>query len=72
MDIVQMHVVRYLKQHGLEKLKEEFFIKVKEYDEGLITLNYNQIASPKAHPIVMECTEMVLSMMTTLWHLSIV
>lgn len=55
-----MDVVNYLKQQGLEKLKEEFFIKVKEYDEGLIVLNYDQIASPKAHPIVVECRGLIL------------
>lgn len=55
-----MEVVKYLKEFGLGKLVTEFAIKVKEYDEGLIVLNYNQIDSPKSHPIVMECRGLIL------------
>lgn len=55
-----MNVVNYLKEHGIGKLVTEFSIKIKEYDEGLIVLNYNQIDSPKAHPIVMECRGLIL------------
>lgn len=54
-----MQVIEYLKQNGVEKLKEEFAIIVKEVDE-LLVLNYNQIESPKAHPIVMECRSLIL------------
>ena len=55
-----MKVVQYLKEFGIEKLKKEFSIKVKEYDEGLIVLNYDQILSQKSHPIVMECRGLIL------------
>lgn len=55
-----MEVTEYLKQNGIGKLVTEFSIKVKEYDEGLIVLNYNQIDSPKAHPIVLECRGLIL------------
>lgn len=59
-----MNVVKYLKEFGLEKLKEEFCIRVKEYpQEGLLVLNYDQIRSkPKNHPIVMECRGLILDM----------
>lgn len=57
---VVMETVKYLRQNGLAKLVEEFAIKVKEYDGGIIVLNYNQIDSPKAHPIVMECRGLIL------------
>lgn len=56
-----MKVVQYLKEYGLKKLEAELFIKVKEYPEhNLIVLNYNQIDSPNAHPIVMECRSLIL------------
>lgn len=54
-----MKVVEYLKAHGVEKLAEEFSIIVKAVDD-LYVLNYNQIESPKAHPIVMECRSLIL------------
>lgn len=55
-----MKVVQYLKEHGIAKLISEFSIKVKEYPEGLLVLGYDQIESPKAHPIVMECRGLIL------------
>lgn len=56
-----MKVVEYIKEHGIEKLTEEFAIKVKEYpEENLLVLNYDQIKSPKMHPIVIECRGLIL------------
>lgn len=57
-----MQVVKYLKEFGINKLKDEFKIKVKNYDEeGLIVLNYDQIYSkPKDHPIIRECRGLIL------------
>ena len=55
-----MQVQKFLREHGLDKLESEFAIKVKKYDEGLIVLNYNQIDSPKSHPIVVECRALIL------------
>src|SRR3990167_1264052 len=55
-----MKVIQYLKEFGIDKLKEEFFIKVKEYEEGLLVLNYDQINKPTTHPIVMECRGLIL------------
>ena len=56
----EMKVQTYLKEFGIEALKQEFAIKVKEYDEGLYVLNYCQINSPKSHPIVKECRSLIL------------
>ena len=55
-----MQVQKYLREHGLQKLQDEFAIKVKVYDEGLIVLNYNQIESIKSHPITVECRALIL------------
>lgn len=55
-----MKTIEYIREHGVEKLKEELGIIVKEYQEGLMVLNYNQIESPKTNPIVMECRGLIL------------
>jgi hypothetical protein len=56
-----MQVQKYLREHSIEELRSEFAIKVKEYpEEGLMVLNYDQILSPKSHPIVMECRALIL------------
>lgn len=55
-----MNVVKYLKSgKTVEDLKDDFGIKVKEYDDFYI-LNYDQIDSPKKHPITIECRSLVL------------
>lgn len=59
-----MQVIEYIKEHGFEKLTEELGIKVKHYPEGLTTLNYCQINSPKTNPIVMECRGLILETAT--------
>jgi hypothetical protein len=51
-----MRVIEYLKEYGVENLKQEFGIIVKEYDE-LLVLNYSQL---NLHPIVMECRGLIL------------
>lgn len=55
-----MQVLQYIRENGIQKLNEEFRIIVKAYDEGLYVLNYDQINSPKANPIVMECRGLIL------------
>lgn len=55
-----MHVLQYIKENGIQKLNEEFGILVKLYEEGLYVLNYDQINSPKANPIVMECRGLII------------
>lgn len=52
-------------QEKLAKLNAELGIKSKLYPEdGLIILNYDQIESPKSHPIVIECRSLILNMHT--------
>lgn len=58
-----MKTIEYINQNGIERLKEELDIIVKEYPEhGIMVLNYNQIGSPKTHPVVMECRGLILEM----------
>ena len=54
-----MNVINYIKKNGFEKLKEEFHISVKEYEDRYV-LNYDQIDSPRFHPIVDECRGLIL------------
>jgi hypothetical protein len=57
-----MKVIEYLNKFGIEKLKEEpLSIKVREYDDRIV-LNYDQINSPKYHPIVRECRGLILGL----------
>lgn len=56
-----LKVQEYLKLNGLEKLKEEYAIKVTEHPNlPLIILNYSQTDSPKTNAIVRECRGLVL------------
>lgn len=54
-----MQVIEFIKQHGTQALTEQFAISVKQTDD-LLMLNYNQIDSPKTHPIVRECRSLIL------------
>lgn len=54
-----MQVIEFIKQHGTKALTEQFAISVKQTDD-LLMLNYNQIDSPKTHPIVRECRSLIL------------
>lgn len=56
---MKLEVQKYLEQYGLEKLKEEFSIIVVDYPDR-ISLNYDQINSPKFHPICDECRGLIL------------
>lgn len=52
-------------ENPLKALEEQLAIKVKEYpEEGLVILSYDQINSPKAHPIVVECRGLILELGT--------
>lgn len=56
-----LEVQKYLKDNSLESLTVDLDIKVAVDDEhGLVILNYDQIESPKTHPIVRECRGLVL------------
>ena len=46
---------------AFECLNTELGIKVKHYDDkGITLLDYDQIESPKTHPIVIECRSLIL------------
>jgi RNA ligase len=55
-----MLTIEYLKENGLESLKSQFSIKTTHHEDGRVILNYNQIESPKFHPIVEECRGLCL------------
>tara|TARA_R110000824_G_scaffold12226_6_gene53535 strand:- start:3866 stop:5113 length:1248 start_codon:yes stop_codon:yes gene_type:complete len=54
-----MKVIDYLSSHTIDQLKEEFSIIVTDYPDRVV-LNYNQIDSPRFHPIVDECRALIL------------
>jgi hypothetical protein len=57
-----LNVQKYLRSgKTLDHLKEELGIVVIHHDElPLVILNYDQLESPKLHPIVVECRGLVL------------
>lgn len=55
-----MEVQKFIKEHGWEELTAQLAIKVEWYEPGVVVLNYNQIDSPKSHPVVMECRSLIL------------
>jgi hypothetical protein len=57
-----MKVVDFLQKNSLEQLQEEYAIKINRHSEypNLVSLNYNQIDSPKLDPIVKECRGLIL------------
>ena len=54
-----MFVTEYIRTFGLDKLVEQFAIKVNDY-ENYVALNYNQIDSPRFIPVVEECRGLIL------------
>lgn len=55
-----MKVIEFIKRKGIEALKEELLIEVKEYPDRYV-LNYGQIESPKYDEVVRECRGLILS-----------
>ena len=56
-----LEVQKFLRQQSLDALSEQLGIKVNQHDTlPLVILNYDQIESPKTHPIVRECRGLVL------------
>lgn len=56
-----MEVLKYLKTHTLEELTDEYGIKVKTYPgHDIAVLNYDQLESPRFHPIVKECRGLII------------
>lgn len=54
-----LEVQKYLKEKGVAALVKEFAIKVTDYPDRVV-LNYNQIDSPRFHPICDECRALIL------------
>lgn len=58
-----LEVQKYLRENSLEQLTAELGIKVKKYEQdGIVLLDYDQIDSPKTHPVVRECRSLILSL----------
>lgn len=59
-----MQIQKFIKEHGFEALvAEPLNIKIRTYPQfGLYMLNYDQISSPKAHPITVECRSLIMNM----------
>lgn len=55
-----METIKFIRDKGFAALTEELGISVKFVDD-LAVLNYNQIESPKTHPIVIECRSLILN-----------
>jgi hypothetical protein len=56
-----METLKFLQENSLSALTDEFSIKVRQYpDCNLAVLNYNQINSPKYHPIIRECRGLII------------
>ena len=55
-----MLVQEQLRQYGPEHLSNTLGIKFTYGDDNRVILNYNQIDSPKNHPVVKECRGLVL------------
>lgn len=58
-----MQVIDFIKEKGIQALTDELGISVKKVDD-LLVLNYNQIESPKTHPVVIECRSLILEAKT--------
>jgi len=55
-----MEVLKFLSSNKIEEL-QKYHVKIKEYPEhNLAVLNYDQINSPKFHPIVQECRGLII------------
>lgn len=59
MDTQLLTVQKFLLENSIDDLRKNFGIKVKEYS-NFIGLNYDQIKSPKSHPITIECRSLIL------------
>lgn len=61
---MELEVVKFIKAFGLTQLSIEYGIIVgrdMEAAPNLVCLNYDQIASPKSHPITQECRGLILN-----------
>lgn len=56
-----LEVQKYLQNHTIDDLEEEFGILTKRYTDRVV-LNYRIDSKPKYHPIVQECRGLILSL----------
>lgn len=63
-----LETINFLNHNTVEDLTSQFGINVSEHESGLIVLNYDQIVSPKTHPITKECRSLVVSNEMGEWH----
>lgn len=54
-----MNVLKYLETHTVEQLHDEFAVILTHYPDRVV-LNYDQIDSPRFHPVVDECRALIL------------
>lgn len=55
----ELEIVKYIKEHGLNKTLSDFKLKMKEYDKKVL-IKYDQIASPMGEKIVQEARGLIL------------
>lgn len=54
-----MNTIKFIRENGLEALTDQLGIVVKERG-SLLCLDYDQIESPRLHPVVLECRGLIL------------
>lgn len=68
-----MNVIKYLNENSLAFLVTQFSISVNEWQDKdgqmLYVLNYDQIESPKNHPITNECRSLVVTYQDDGWYI---
>lgn len=56
-----LEVQKYLYEHGLDALEEEFGLLIKRYEDRIV-LNYGITSGNKFHPIIRECRGLILGL----------
>jgi hypothetical protein len=59
---MELETQRFLRQHSLEDLKSQFFVKINRHKQypNLVQLKYDQIESPMREKVVQECRGLIL------------
>jgi hypothetical protein len=59
---IMIHTQKYIKENGVDSLKINLGISINHHGKypNLICLKYNQIESPRDHPVVQECRGIIL------------
>lgn len=59
-----LNVIKFIQENSFAKLAEDYGISItsdNEAEPNLVCLNYDQIASPKSHPISQECRGLIIN-----------